>query len=411
MDIFVQTRRKMVTVERISDTMQRLLCAEGKEITLVGTAHVSQDSVDEVARTIEEINPDRICVELDEGRYRSKTEKQDWEALNIKTILKENKGFLMLANMALSSYQKKLGAQMGVSPGDEIMRAANLATERNIPLSLCDREIQVTFKRAWRLSNWWNKIKLISSLLTAVFSDEKISNEELEKLKETNVLQSMLDEMANELPTVKKVLIDERDQFLASKIYSAPGNRIVAVVGAGHAPGLVAHMEKLDRKEAATDTSSITEVPPPSKAGQVFSWVIVLALLGIIALGFVRSGWDQGIEMFLYWFALNASLTGLAAILSLAHPVTIILSMLAAPVTALSPTLGVGMVAGLLEASMRKPRVRDFEQVTEDISRFKGWFSNRIIHALMIFMTTSIFASIGTFIAFPLLISRLGTGA
>lgn len=398
----------MVTVERISDTMQRLICADGKEITLIGTAHVSQDSVDEVARAIDEIGPDRICVELDEGRYRSRTEKQNWENLNIKTILKENKGFLMLANMALSSYQKKLGEQMGVSPGDEIMRAATLATERNIPLSLCDREIQVTFKRAWRLSNGWNKIKLISSLLSAVFSDEKISNEELEKLKETNVLQSMLDEMAKELPTIKRVLIDERDQFLASKIYAAQGERIVAVVGAGHAPGLVAHMERLDRQEVSTDTEKITAVPPPSQVGKILSWAVVIAIIGIIAAGFIRSGWNQGLEMFLYWFLLNSSLTGLAAILSLAHPVTIILSMLAAPVTALSPTLGVGMVAGMLEASMRKPRVKDFEQVSEDISRFKGWFSNRIIHALMIFMTTSIFASIGTFIAFPLLISKLG---
>lgn len=400
-----------MTIEKISDTIQRLIFADGKEITLIGTAHVSQDSVEEVAKAIEEINPDRICVELDEGRYRSKTESQGWENLNIKTILKENKGFLLLANMALSSYQKKLGDQMGVSPGDEILRAAELATERNIPLSFCDREIQVTFKRAWRLSNGWNKIKLISTLLTAVFSNEKISSEEIEKLKETNVLQSMLDEMAQELPTVKKVLIDERDQYLASKIYEAPGQRIVAVVGAGHAPGLVAHMEKLEQQIISSNVSAITVVPPASKAGKVFSWAIVIALLGIIALGFVRSGWDQGLGMFLYWFGLNASLTGLAALLSLAHPVTIILSMLAAPVTALSPTLGVGMVAGLIEATMRKPRVKDFEHVSEDILSFKGWFRNRIIHALLIFMTTSIFASIGTFIAFPLLISKLSGAA
>jgi pheromone shutdown-related protein TraB len=406
--IFVQTWRNTVTIERISDTMQRITCADGKEITLIGTAHVSQDSVDEVARTIDEIGPDRICVELDSGRYKSKTEPQGWESLDIKTILKENRGFLMLANMALSSYQKKLGEQMGVSPGDEIMRAAQLATERNIPLSFCDREIQVTFKRAWRLSNLWNKLKLISSLLNAVFSKEEISNEEIERLKETNVLQSMLDEMAKELPTVKKVLIDERDQYLASKIYTAKGSKIVAVVGAGHAPGLVAHMERLDRNEVSSNVEPITTVPAASKAGKIFSWAIVVALLGIIVLGFVRSGWDQGLEMFLYWFGLNASLTGLAAVLSLAHPVTIIVSMAAAPVTALSPTLGVGMVAGILEATMRKPRVMDFEHVSEDIMRFKGWFSNRIIHALFIFMSTSIFASIGTFIAFPLLISKLG---
>lgn len=396
-----------MTIEKISDTVQHLVCANGKEITLVGTAHVSQDSVDEVARIIDEVSPDRICVELDAGRYKSKTEPQGWEDLDLKSVMKENKGFLLLANMALSSYQKKLGKQMGVSPGDEIMGAATLASERGIPLSFCDREIQVTFKRAWRLSNGWNKIKLISSLLTAVFSSEEVSNEEIERLKETNVLQSMLDEMAEELPTVKRVLIDERDEYLASKIYTAEGSRLVAVVGAGHAPGLVAHMQRLEAGSVSSQVDHITKVPPPSKVGSVLSWAVVVAILGIIAAGFVRSGWDEGLSMFLYWFAINSSLTGLAALLSLAHPVTIIVSMAAAPITALSPTLGVGMVAGILEASMRKPRVKDFEHVTEDISRFKGWFSNRIIHALMIFFTTSIFASIGTFIAFPVLISKL----
>ena len=396
-----------MTIERISDTRQRLICANGKQITLIGTAHVSQDSVDEVTAAIEEVQPDRVCVELDTGRYRSKTENQGWENLNIKTILKENKGFLLLANMALSSYQKRLGQQTGVAPGDEIMKAASLANEKQIPVSFCDREIQITFKRAWRLSNFWNKMKLISALISAIFSDEKISNEDIEKLKETNVLQSMLDEMATELPTVKKVLIDERDQYLATSIYLAPGENIVAVVGAGHAPGLIANMKMLDEKTLSPNLDEITMVPNPSKIGKVLPWLVVLALLGIIGLGFVRSGWDRGLTMFLYWFGLNSSLTGLAAILSLAHPVTIILSMLAAPITALNPTLGVGMVAGILEVTMRKPRVKDFEHITDDILRFKGWFSNRIIHALMIFMTTSIFASIGTFIAFPLLISSL----
>lgn len=399
-----------MVVERLSDTVQRLTCSDGKIITLIGTAHVSQQSVDEVVAVIDDINPDRICVELDEGRYRSKTEKQNWENLNIKTILKENKGFLLLANMALSSYQKRLGTQLGVSPGDEIMKAAQIAEEREIPLSLCDREIQITFKRAWRLSNPWNKSKLIASLLAAVFSNEKISKEELERLKEGDVLQSLLDEMAEELPTIKKVLIDERDQYLASHIYHAEGKNLVAVVGAGHAPGLIAHMEKLDAKEISDESETLTYTPPPSKAGKVASWVIVIALVALLASGFLFSGWDQGLKMFLYWFILNSSLTGIAAIISLAHPVTIIGSMLAAPITALSPTLGVGMVAGILEATMRKPRVKDFENVIDDIARFKGWFSNRVIHALMLFMTTSIFASIGTFIAFPLLIRSLSSG-
>ena len=396
-----------MTIDRISDTQQRLVFANGRQITIIGTAHVSKDSVDEVAKAIEEVQPDRICVELDTGRYQSKTENQGYANLDIKTVLKENKGFLLLANMALSSYQKRLGSQMGSSPGDEILGAAKIAEEKHIPLSFCDREIQVTFKRAWRLSNFWNKMKLIATLISAIFSKEEISSEDIEKLKETNVLQSMLDEMAKELPTIKRVLIDERDQFLATSIYQSAGNNIVAVVGAGHAPGLIADMAKLEEQTLSADLSEISSVPEPSRIGKAASWIIVLALLGIIALGFVRSGWDQGLSMFLYWFGLNASLTGLAALLSLAHPLTIILSMLAAPITALNPTLGVGMVAGLVEAHFRKPRVKDFEHLADDIMTFKGWFTNRIIHTLLIFMTTSIFASIGTFVAFPLLISKI----
>ncbi len=393
--------------EKLTDTQHHLICADGKEIILIGTAHVSHDSVNEVQQVIDEFLPDEICVELDNGRYRSKTEEKGWENLDIKSVLKQNKGFLLLANLALSSYQKKLGDKIGISPGDEIMRAAEIATERNIPLTLCDREIQTTFLRAWRLSSLWNKTKLISSLLTAAFSKEEISDADIESLKETNMLQSMLDEMAKELPTVKKVLIDERDQYLATSIYRSKGRRVVAVVGAGHAPGLIKHMQYLDEGNTEFSLDEISTLPPPSKAGKVFSWGIVAALLGIIVLGFVRSGWNQGLTMFLYWFALNSSLTGIAAIISLGHPVTVILSMLAAPVTALSPTLGVGMVAGILEITMRKPRVKDFETVTEDILHFKGWFQNRIIHALLLFFTTSVFASIGTFIAFPLLINSL----
>ncbi len=127
-------------IDRISDTRQKLTCANGKQITLIGTAHVSQGSVDEVVQAIDEMQPDRVCVELDTGRFQAKTENKGWENLNLKTILKENKGFLLLANMALSSYQKRLGQQTGVAPGDEIMMAASIAKEKDIPVSFCDRK-------------------------------------------------------------------------------------------------------------------------------------------------------------------------------------------------------------------------------------------------------------------------------
>ena len=197
-------------IEKISDTYHRITFSNGSEVFLIGTAHVSKNSVQEVADIIETENPDRVCIELDASRMASKTNKS-WEETDIRKVFREGKGFLMLANTALASFQKKLGAQTGANPGDEILGAAKLAEEKGIPVSLCDREIQTTFRRAWAKSSLWNKCKLLATLISAAFSNEEISPEELEELKNQETLEGMLNEVAKELPSIKEVLIDERD--------------------------------------------------------------------------------------------------------------------------------------------------------------------------------------------------------
>ena len=296
-------------IEKISDTYHRIEFEDGRRIFLIGTAHVSKDSVDEVARIIEEESPDRVCIELDSGRMQNKSEKKSWENMDIKKVFKEGKGFLLLANTALASFQKRMGAQTGTDPGAEIIGAAKLAQEKNIPVSLCDREIQTTFKRAWAKSSFWNKCKLLATLISAAFSKEEISEEELEKLKNQETLESMLNEVATELPSVKEVLIDERDQFLASKIFEAPGDKKVAVIGAGHTAGILRTLEKLEKKEMSPDTSHLTVIPPAKKWTQALGWIIPAVIVLILALGIVTNGWDQGIKTFLYWILVNTSAT------------------------------------------------------------------------------------------------------
>ncbi|MDY4610160.1 MAG: TraB/GumN family protein [Sphaerochaetaceae bacterium] len=396
-----------MTIEQVSDTVRKLHMADGREIILVGTAHVSKDSVDEVAATIETERPDHVCIELDKGRYQTKTQGQSWSNMNVSKVLKEGKGFLLLANMALSSFQKRMGAQTGSAPGEEIIGAAHIAEEKGIPFSFCDREIQVTLKRAWRKSNLWNKAKLMATLISAAFSKEEISEEELEQLKQSDILQTMMDEMAKELPTVKEVLIDERDRFLATSIYEAPGKKIVAVIGAGHANGIIATMEKLERGTISTDLTEISDVPPSGKAGKIIAWAIPTIIVGIIIFGFVNAGWTQGLKMFLYWVAVNAAFTGIAAIISWAHPLNWIVSMVAAPFTSLNPTIGVGIVSGILEANLRKPQVKDFEGLSDDALTFKGWYRNRVLHALLVFFMTSVGSMVGTFVGFPVLVGLL----
>ena len=393
-------------VETISDTIHKLILPD-QEIILVGTAHVSQTSVEEVSSLIESENPDRICIELDEGRMKSKTEKSSWENMDIRKVIKDGKAFFLLANTALSSFQRRMGEQTGTKPGDEILGAASIAKEKGIPLSLCDRDIQTTFKRAWAKSSLWNKCKLIATLLSAAFSKEEITAEELEDLKKQDTLQSMMNEMAKELPTIKEVLIDERDQYLGRSIFETEGKKKLAVIGAGHTNGVINTIEKLSRGESSPSLESLSFIPKGAPVGKIVSWLIPLLIVAILVYGFVSSGWDQGMRMFLIWIAVNCSCTFIATTASLAHPLNIIACAVTAPLFALHPALGVGMLGGILEATLRKPKVKDFESINDDAMKFSRWYKNRILHALLVFFFSSLGSAFGTLIAFPVLISRL----
>jgi pheromone shutdown-related protein TraB len=394
-------------IEQISDTLTKITVKD-KEIYLIGTAHVSSDSVLEVKQFIQQENPDQVCLELDAGRYKTMQEGQSWENVNIHTILKQGKGFFFLANLALSSFQKRMGLQTGVTPGEEMKVAAQAAKEANIPIALCDRDIQITLRRAWGRSSFWSKFKMLGVLISAAFSRDKLSSEDIEALKARRALSGMMEELAKELPLAKEVLIDERDQYLATKIYQAPGKKLLAAIGAGHATGIARTIVELAEGKRSEDLAQLETIPKKKKIGKVFPWLIPAAVALLLAYGFVNAGWNQGFKMFVYWFLINGVLSGIGAVIALAHPVTIISSFLLAPLTSLNPTIGVGFVAGTIEAYVRKPRVADFEHLNEDIMSIRGFYKNRFTHALIVFFLTTLGSAIGTFVAFPFLASLLG---
>lgn len=396
-----------MTIETISDTLHRLILNDGSEIVLIGTAHVSKTSAEEVAQTIETENPDRICIELDDSRMKSKEDKDSYANMDIKKILKEGKGFFLLANTALAGFQKRMGFQTGTKPGEEILIAAQIAKEKEIPLSLCDREIQTTFKRAWKKSSLWNKAKLISTLLSAAFSKEKISEEELEELKKEDTLSKMLQEMAKELPTVKEVLIDERDKYLGISIFNAPGKKKVAVIGAGHTKGVIDTIKACEEKTNSTSLEILSEIPKTKPVGKILNYAIPIALLLIIFYGALTQGWNQGLNLFLLWMLCCSISTLIGCILSLAHPINTLCCVVTAPFFALNPILGVGMLGGILEASFRKPKVKDFETMIDMAGSFTSWYKNRLLHPLLVFFLSSLGSSLGTLVAFPLLIGKM----
>ncbi len=396
-----------MTTTKVSDTYHILTFDNGDVIHLVGTAHVSKNSADEVKEIIEKENPDRVCIEIDDGRMKSKEKDSSYENMDIKKVFKEGKGFLLLANTALASFQRRMGQQTGTDPGADMLGAANLAKEKGIPVSLCDREIQITFRRAWGKSSLWNKCKLLATLISASFSNEKISEEELEELKNEETLESMLKEVAKELPSVKEVLIDERDRYLATSIYTSPGKTKVAVIGAGHTQGIIKTLEKLENGEIDTDTSSITQIPKPGKAGKVLQWVVPVLIVALVAVGIFTSGWDQGLKAFLYWIAANSTCTFVFTLIGGASFLTCLLSGLTAPFFVLNPVLGVGLFAGIWQATFKAPKVKDFENINNDAMSLKGWYRNRILKCLVAFLMSSIGSIFGSLVGFPFILSNL----
>jgi pheromone shutdown-related protein TraB len=383
----------------------------GREITLIGTAHISRESIDEVRGLILRENPGMVCIELDSGRYTSMTEKDAWAKLDIIKVIREGRGFLLIANLALSSFQYRLGEELGVKPGEEMRAAIDTAVEIGVPYTFCDREVQQTLRRAWSKCGFWSKCKLLAGLFSSSFSTEKLSEADIENLKTHSELDGMMKELADYLPEVKETLIDERDRYLAAKIWRNAGTsangKTAAVVGAGHLEGLRMHIERIAEGAEDADVSDLETVTPPGIAGKAAGFIIPALIAVIIAAGFFHSGAEVSLVMLKRWVLWNGSLAALGALLAFAHPLAILVSFVGAPIATLNPFIGVGLFSGVAQALLLRPRVSDAEGLTESLTSIKGIYKNRITHVLLVFFLSSVGGAVGNFISIPSLASVL----
>lgn len=380
----------------------RRLTFEDKEIILIGTAHVSNESADLVGQVIVEEKPDTVCIELCRSRYQAIKEKKQWQDTNLLKVIKEKKAFLLLSNLMLSYFQKRIGQKLGVRPGEEMIRAMDEAEKAGARIHLADRDIRTTLSRTWRKMSAWKKIKLLVQFLASVGEIDDIEEEDIERMKQEDVLETLMAEVGEAMPEIRSILIDERDQYLAEKIRTAPGARIVAVVGAGHVKGIMNYWGK------PVDLARLEQLPPKGKLLPVLKWVIPIAIIGLIISGFFIAGASAGTNMIKWWIIANAVLAGLGAALAFAHPVTILAAICAAPITSLNPMVAAGWVSGLVETLVGKPKVRDFENLPDDISTIRGFWRNKITRILMVVVFTNLGSSFGTFIAIPLMVKALG---
>lgn len=367
---------------------------QSRTILLIGTAHVSQHSVDLVTEVISQEQPDSVCIELDEKRYQALTEEKRWQKLDLKTVIKKKQLSTLMVSLMMASYQKKLGENLGVSPGAELLAAAQTAGQFNIPISLCDRDIRVTLRRAWKSTSFFKKGYLLTSLIAGLFDSEEIDEQKLEELKQQDVLTELMAEMGESLPDMKRVLIDERDIYLSEKIKTTPGNHLVAVVGAGHVNGII----KSFHQDNSYQLAEIDTIPPVSKGWKTAGWLIPLVIIAAIGIIAYQKGAAVAGENIQYWILANGIPASIGAVLALAHPATILSAFAAAPITSLTPVIGAGYVTAFIQVMTCPPVVREFETVGNDISSFSGWWRNKLLRVFLVFFLTGIGSAIGTYI-------------
>jgi len=372
----------------------REIVVGNRRIILVGTAHVSDVSRRLVRQVILEVHPDRVCVELDQARYDALSGRKKWQELDLKEVIRNRQLPTLLVHLFLSSYQKRLGLNLGVTPGAEMLEAVNVAGENNIPYTLCDREVGITLKRAWRSLSLWKKASLLSLLFVGIFEKPAMTEEDLARLQEQDVLTGLLDELGQEMPQLKETLIDERDIYMSEAIKDAAGATIVAVVGAGHVPGMALALPR----DLAHERARLTSLPSTVPWGKFFGWGFTAILAAALLFIAMKKGLAVAGGNMLFWFAVNAVPSAFGAFLAGSHPVTMLSAFFAAPFTSLTPVIGAGYVTAFVQTACRPPRVRELESVAEEMVVPSMWWKNRVLKIFLAFLLPGIGSLVGTWL-------------
>ncbi|MGP9566548.1 TraB/GumN family protein [Halomonas sp. AOP25-F1-15] len=370
--------------------------------TLLGTAHVSAESADDVRKLLDSGAFDAVAIELCDARHHSMSNPDAMGEQDLFQVFKEGKAGMVAASLALGAFQQRIADQSGIQPGAEMRAAVEEASRLQLPLLLVDRDVGLTLKRIYRNVPWWQRFSLFSGLIGSVLSRQDVSKEDIEKLKEGDMLEATFNEFAAESEALYAPLIRERDRYMALRLAEdAPPGRyqhVLVVIGAGHLKGTVEHLEAPLPADPKVERESLEATPAPTKLWKILPWLITALVLTGFAIGFSRNtglGWQLVLE----WFLINGILAGGATIIALAHPVTVIATFFAAPLTSLNPTIGAGFVAAGVELYMRKPKVRDFSTLRHDVTQLKGWWKNRVSRTLLVFILATLGSAIGTWVA------------
>ncbi len=371
-------------------------------ITLLGTAHVSKASADKVQELIATGKYDAVAVELCPSRHRVIVNPDAMAQMDLFQVIKNGQASMVAASLALGAFQQRMAEQFNIEPGAEMRVAIKDAQAAKLPVLLIDREIGTTLKRIYRNVPWWKRFTLFAGLIESVISKEKFSAEEIEKLKEGDVLESSFAQFAENEKDLFRPLISERDEYMSARLIKECSENnyqhILAVIGAGHLNGMVQQLETQSITNPEERIAQLDTIPASSQWLKFIPWIIVTLILSGFVIGFTRSP-EIGTAMVVDWIVINGGLSALGAAIAFAHPLSILTAFLAAPLTSLNPTIGAGMVVAAVEAYLRKPKVSDFNRLRTDTTTLKGWWNNQVTRILLIFILSTLGSAIGTYVA------------
>jgi len=374
----------------------RIVERDGVRYTLLGTAHVSQASVEAVERAIESGRFDAVAVELDAQRLQALTDPDALAKLDLVEVIRKGRVALFAANLALAAYQRRLAEQLEIEPGAELKRAVTLANERNLPVHLIDREVGLTFRRASQRLGFFGKIKLVMGLGAGLFASEEVGEDEIEKLKQGDMLEASFGEFASESPALYETIIGERDRYMATRLREVhdPAQReVLAVVGAGHLAGLARYLET-DTDAPGPLRESLEDVPKKRNIPWITLVILAIVLTGI-GVGFYRGGLGVGSELLAVWAMYTGGLAGLGCLLAGSHPLSILTAIVVAPFKPFRLSIPTGAFSALVEARLRKPAYEDFLKLRDDAQSVKGWYRNRVTRVVLTFMLTNLGSMLG----------------
>ncbi|OAZ90681.1 TraB/GumN family protein [Halomonas sp. G11] len=370
--------------------------------TLLGTAHVSEESANDVRQLIDTGRFDAVAIELCDARHHSMANPDAMGEQDLFQVFKQGKAGMVAASLALGAFQQRIADQSGIQPGAEMRAAVEACKAKQLPLLLVDRDVGITLRRIYRNVPWWQRFSLFTGLIGSVLSREDVSKEDIEKLKEGDMLEATFREFAAQSEALYNPLIRERDRYMALRLAeetpSGGYRNVLVVLGAGHLKGTAEHLEAPLPANPGEEIATLEATPPPSKIWKLVPWLITALVLVGFAIGFSRNT-DLGLQLVLEWFLINGILSGGATIIAMAHPVTVIATFFAAPLTSLNPTIGAGFVAAGVELYMRKPKVRDFATLRNDVVNLKGWWKNRVSRTLLVFILATLGSAVGTWVA------------